>query len=210
MLIIWAVLACRCIADDSPSEIKLDVRISGTDAQLQVPVEFRNERLYPVRIHQAIPGCGCLHVRFSKNAIASGNAGKVSVTIDTKEVVDESKKTLVLVTDDPKAERVLVEMTMHVDDPVELSSKSLFWNKDSGLDPKTLTLIERPGYKIDRFEYAEENAGFKQTIIHRDEGRWEMIVLPPQTRKVSESNLMIVCRFNSGLTKKYRVQMYVE
>jgi len=119
-----------------------------SDGEIEARFAFRNVGAAPVRIKTLRSSCGCTTARLEKKIYAPGEAGEVVARFFFGDRTGAQRKTIEVRTDEAAAEPVVLDLRVHIHDPLTITPALVFWKRGEPGAAKTVQLTAAADQRV--------------------------------------------------------------
>ena len=118
------------------------------DGAVEARFTFRNVGAAPVTIRTLRSSCGCTTARLEKKIYAPGEAGEVVARFFFGDRTGAQRKTIEVRTDEAAAEPVVLDLRVHIHDPLTITPALVFWKRGEPGAAKTVQLTAAADQRV--------------------------------------------------------------
>lgn len=160
--------------------------------------KFKNDGNNPVKIISTETTCGCTVVKNYKETYDPNESGEIKGTFHVGDRRGLQETSIILKTDSSTQNRIDLLLKVKIENPIELTSKLLYWRENEELKSKSILITSKQGFPI-KFESAEsESKNLEITGTQTNPEKIEVKVKPKSFIKGEMKQIKIVITKKDG------------
>lgn len=210
MTIRLCLLAACLAAPTAFAQLKWDttaieIKATQKDKKVRAVYKFENVGNQPVKIKEVKTSCGCTTASLAKKTYAPGERGEISATMTLPTEGGTRKKSIYVHTDDPQNPTYTLSISGSTPAYLALSARSLQWNLNDPLTPKSLVLSAGTERAVKITKLTVAPAEFEIALETIEEGReYKVTVTPSSTARVRYGVVNIETDLPEDVAHKFR------
>jgi len=192
LLLLLLLPAFSAFASLTWDNTSVQIAAKATDTQVAGEFRFKNESNKSITIKETKSSCGCTTAKLEKKTYAPGETGKILARFDIGGRTGPQHKTITVTTDAPGNKPAVLELSVDIPDPVEVTPPLLVWKVGGEAGTQIFTVRAKEGFKIRVTDVRCSTGLFTARLESAKEGSVYQIAVSPTKTDAKGFGLLIV------------------
>jgi hypothetical protein len=181
------------------------------DKEINARYTFTNMSAAPVTIKSLRSSCGCTTAHLEKKTYAPNEKGEVVIRFVFGDRKGPYRKTVTVTTDDKNAEPTVLNLIIHIHDPVTLAPALVFWKRGEPAAPKSVQFTAEPGQHVQIKSVTSSNPRLAAKLETTKAGeQYAISVLPADTAQKESAEISVQTDFPADAPRAYTIHARIK
>ena len=201
--------ALLLLTDRGFAELKWDKPVqqfqrSPADGEIEAHFTFRNVGAAAVTIRTLRSSCGCTTARLEKKTYAPGEAGEVVARFVFGARKGQQRKTIEVRMDDAPKEPALLDLRVHIHDPLTIAPALVFWKRGEPGEATSVQLTADAAQRVRIKSVTSSNPRLPARLETIKPGEQYVIsVKPADTAQKESAEISVATDFPADAPRTY-------
>ena len=181
------------------------------DKEIWAHYTFHNNTAAPVTIKSLRSSCGCTTAHLDKKVYAPNESGEVVIRFGFGDRKGLFRKTVTVTTDDKTAEPVVLNLIIHIHDPVTLTPALVYWRTGEAPSAKSVQFTAEPSQKVHVKSVTSSNPRLIAKLETTKPGEeYAISVAPADTAQKESAEISVQTDFPPDAPRVYTIHARIK
>ena len=208
LLLVLTVTAQAQLKWDKPVQ-KFDR--SPEDREIEARYGFRNTGTTAITIKSLRSSCGCTTAKLEKKVYAPGESGEVTLNFRFGDRKGLHRKGVTVNTDEKTGEPTILNLVVHIHDPLTITPALVWWRRGEGLEAKSVAIDAEAGESVRVTGVSSSNPRFTASLVTGKAGqKYSVAITPTDTAQKDTAEIKVQTDYPSDAPRAYTIHARIK
>jgi len=208
LLLLLTVAAQAQLKWDKPVQ-KFDR--SPEDREIEARYGFRNTGTTTITIKSLRSSCGCTTAKLEKKVYAPGESGEVTLNFRFGDRKGLYRKGVTVNTDEKTGEPTILNLVVHIHDPLTITPELVWWRRGEAREPKTAAVSAEAGESVKVTGVSSNNPHFAVSLVTGQAGKsYSVAITPTDTAQKDTAEIKVQTDYPSDAPRAYTIHARIK